>query len=626
MATTTTTIRPSAKVSDSGFTGTTASTGATSAVLAAISDASDNTYARKPASGSSYSATYALADPSPARPSSSEMVWYVTQNVRLVQGANGYLYVGGVNTSGAGLISRTISGAQGSILSTSTYSRSAGSSTMTVTTTAAHGLTTGDSVVVEGLTGTSVNGVYTVTVTSTTQFTYTSGATTAASGTTGGTISKPTTVSTSQYFDPTASTTAYAWSQTALQNLRANFIDSGTSAARARIFDVWYDVVTVPLPTVSISDIDGDSSAPYSVTTTTRPVLNFTYSQGDGVAQNGAQVRVFTSSKTDPTSDTGLVWDSGVLGNVSSVTIGDPNSTYPAGVDLANGTTYYVYVRVGSTPSGLAQNRIWSAWGSGTASSTITFSVSLTAPTTPTLTASWDAPTAKATLTVTGSSFATGSQVWSVQRSADGGTTWYAVRGATDGNSTAAGVAPSTWTVYDYEAERGTTTAGKTIRYRVKATGTLTAGGATVASPWSSSVTLSTTNSGTWVLRSFTTTTATAPAYDLVGARVLADVTVTREESVGVFRPLGRTTAVVVHGDLTGRDGEWEIIADATEWATLEQIVNGQRLVLVCDPFGGHRYVRIISREYDVLGAAAVPRYQVRVGYVEVGSDIAAGS
>lgn len=761
---TTTTIRPSAKISDAGFTGSKLSDGTTPTVLSAINDNSDNTYARKPASSTGYAAVYSLADPSPTRPSSSEFVWYIRQNVRLQQGTNGYLWVGGENASGQAHLSQLLIGAHGLAKTVSTYSRTAGSATVTVTTTTTHGLTSGDAITIEGMTaGAGLNGAFSVLSTglTTTQFQYTSTATTAQSGS-AGTVVKPVTVSQEFYYNPLNASGFYVWDSSTINVLRCSFSDSGTSAGRARIYDVSYDIVTTPLPTVSITDIDGDSSSPYSVTTTTRPVLNFTYAQADGVGQNGAQVRVFTSTKTDPTNDTALVWDSGVLGNVGSVTIGSPTTTYPSGVDLSNGTTYYVYVRVGTSPSGIAYNRVWSAWGSGTASSTITFSVSLTAPTAPTLTSSWNTANATTTLTISGSSFATGSQTFSIERSNDGGTTWYPVRGGTNmtsviataadpatplwvagantsvsndtstyrtsspslkltpaaigrvwANSTGATTVPvqagyaynatgyfkttsgtrnarlrfdwynatgfisatdgedvtansTGWTqatltanapttatylvvvatvdattsttdyqylddvivsaiIYDYEAERGTTIAGKTVKYRARANGVLTSGGATVSSAWQT-VNLATTNSGTWILRSFQDAATTTPLYDLVGARVLADVAIAREENVGVFRPLGRSYAVVIHGDLQGKDGEWTVMANATEWTTLEGILNGQKIVLVTDPFGIHRYVRITARSYTIRGGAASPWYEVNASYVEVGSDLAAGA
>lgn len=697
-----TTIVASSKISDAGFVGTKLSDGTSPSVLSSINDSSDNTYVRKPASNSAYEAVYALSDPSPARPAAGEFVWYIQQNVRLHQGTNGYLWVGATNASGQSHIGQVVSGAYGSTKTITTYSRTAGSATVTVSTgTVAHGLSIGDAITIEGMTaGAGLNGAFTVLATgfSTTGFQYTSTATTAQSGSTG-TVIKPATVTQQATYNALNPTGAYLWDQATINALRLDFIDQGTSAARARIYDISYDVYTTPLPVLAVTDVAASTPTPITaasfsrsgttatvsfaghgyatndyvlvlgvgapfdgfyqitvssssvftytvansgltsgsngsivkhvpsatVTSTTRPVLNFTYGQVDSVAQNGTQVRVFSSTKADPTDNANLVWDSGNLGNVGTVTLGAPNSTYPSGVDFTNGN-YHIYVRVGASPSGLTGNRAWSSWGSGTASSYSALTVSLTPPTIPTLTATWDSTNAKVDLVASvASAFSTGSQVWSIQRSNDGGTTWYAVRGATDVNSTAAGVTPSNFSISDYEAERGTTSSGTTVRYRVKATGTLTSGGATVASAWSTATTVSTTNAGTWILRSFTDTATATPAYDLRGARVLADVTIRREEAIGVFRPLGRTTAVVVHGDLEGRDGEWTIVAD-TDWTTLEGILNGQRIVLVLDPFGGHRYVRVISREYTIGGGAASPRYEVSVGYVEVGSDISAGA
>ena len=610
---TTTTIRPFSLNRNDGYSRTTASTGATSStsanVLSAVNDNSLDTYLRKDSGKGSILVWWNIADPSPALPSTSEFLSSVTLRCRMSQGSAGYLTAVLYSTSNRTVGQKVITGAVGvNGKAVSQYARSG--ATVTLTFASNHNLAVGDEIVVEGI-ATNINGSWTVAAGgfTTTTITYTSGTSgtiTTTSAPAGSVVSNVTSKDLTLYACPL--TSDGLWTQTRINDLSVALQDatSGTSGSRPRVYEVMALVTTSNLPAF------GAAPTISGATTTTRPTVNLgAYSQADSFSQNGVQVRVFTATKTDPSVTSDLVWDSGIIANTSSVQLGAANSAYPSGVDLTNGTTYYVFARTAADSSGTGNMQAWSAWGSGTATSTVSFTLSLTAPTTTSLTATWNSTTQTVALTATGAAYASGTQVFEIQRSNDGGTTYYPVRGASTLTPDGSYVATAT----DYEAARGAT-----VRYRWRAVGTVS--GQTVASAWTSAVTVTTTvtSGGGWTLRSLT---STGLDKEILGARVLTDVPVVQEESIGVFRPLGRSTPIVIHGDLEKHDGSWTILAQGTtEWTSLIGVINSQRLILCLDPFGGYKYVRVTNRDWNLSGVHNAPRYELRVGYVEVEGDL----
>ena len=135
----------------------------------------------------------------------------------------------------------------------------------------------------------------------------------------------------------TVSPNGQNWSQTLLNNLVVKIQDDAiTSGARANIYEVYVDVVTVTKPTVSVTAPTG------TVSTTSFPSINWTYAQADGLVENGYQIKIYDSATysatgfdpdtTEATVDTGEV--------ISQ----DDGATLD--VDLANSTTYRAYVQV----------------------------------------------------------------------------------------------------------------------------------------------------------------------------------------------------------------------------------------------------------------------------------------
>lgn len=611
---TSTTVRPDSTRKNDGFQTTTASTSTITSgnanILAALNDTTNDTFIQKPNTGF-YEWQGNVANPS--APASTDFVANVTYRVKMSQASTGNI-TAVLNTGSYQAAYGVISGSVGTSHGRTVTHYQRTGTTAKLTTSAAHGLAVNDQIVVQGVLA-ALNGAYTVTgvpTSTTVEYTTATSATVAQTATSAGAVvSQVVNKDLVAYAAPGTGTTPAierVWSSTQLNDIWVQLADSSTSTSqngRPRIYGLEVIVTTATLPAWSAAPTMSGT------TTNTRPTVNLkTYSQADSYAQNGVQVRVFTAAKTDPTVSSDLVWDSGTIDNVSDVQIG---------TDLTNGTTYYVYARTAADSSGSGSQRAWSAWGSGTATSTVSFTLNISPPTAPTLgTASWNATTQAVTLSATGAAYASGTQVFEFQRSNDSGTTWYPVRGAsalTPNGSYVAGVT-------DYEAARN-----KTVRYRVRAVGDVSgnlrasawtvtgSGGSNAAHPVTT-----VTNGGGWTLRSFT---STALDKEILGARVLTDVVIQQEESVGVFRPLGRTTPLVVHGDLEGHDGQWTIVANgATEWANLIGVINSQKLILCLDPFGTYKYVRVTGRDWTLTGAFNTPRYELRVQYVEVPGDL----
>lgn len=379
-----------------------------------------------------------------------------------------------------------------------------------------------------------------------------------------------------------------AWSQALLNEIMVQVTDYRDGASRAFIYELQVDVDTVTAPTTTVTSPSG------TITTTSKPDVAWSFTDPDGEAQAYYQVKVFTAAQYgvvgfDPTTAT-ATWDSGQIGS------GDGSASI--GVYLANSTTYRAYVRTGKTLNG---GPFWSDWAFSQ------FTISLTPPTTPTVTASFESATNRVLVTATGAA-PTGydSQTFAVERSDDGGTTWVAVRDASDLVPNSSNAAQ----VYDYEAARGVT-----VRYRARAIGVLADN--EVASAWSSAATVSVTNDGRWWWKALT-----APSLNLGGVSVLTDPGESITEDLGVFTPIGRSTPVVISGGLSGREGNYAlVVSGASAWTAFEPLLRHTGTLLVQSPFGDQRYVRIVERSVTLTGTTGAPRREVEVKYVEVSGD-----
>lgn len=609
------TLRPGSKSRDDGF-----GTAPLGTAVNVTTDSSDTSYIHKPSSltgGFSCVITFNMTDPSPAQPAAGTFIYYTRLRLRCygpagTYGAPSYNIGLGTSDTNAPTTNRgggyTTLNVPSTITTISSASRAAGGIT-TVNTAGAHTLAVGDLVWITGSsTGTPTgfpNGAWRVlTVPSSTQFTFQHSTTTASTvNATNGNVSLATNIDGAyQYVNPSGT----PWTQSNINGLVAyiNDVSFYGGSGSTRIYEAFADVVTATLPTVTSAwTIDGDSTSAYVVTTTTRPVISWTYSQAESLPQTAYAIKVFASDPGAGGAESATaLWSATGAGSTNSATVG---------VDLTTGSTYYVYVKVGTSGASGTSAANYGSWV-GTS-----FSVSLTAPTTPTLSsASWSAANQRTTISVTGgASYSAGSQEWQVQRSDDGGTTWKYVRGAF--RSTDASVAPTSWTVYDYEPVRG-----GTARYRVRSVGN--AAGVYLASTWTAGTNVSVTAVTTWQMLAFTASSLSGSV--LSDVKILGDLDLTQDETIGVFRPQGRTRPIVIHGSLTGEDGGYEILASTIALRdSYLALINSQKTVLVIDPFGEQKYVRFTGRTMRQTGPASAPRFYISATYVEVDSGLVAG-
>lgn len=384
----------------------------------------------------------------------------------------------------------------------------------------------------------------------------------------------------------TSSPDGATWNQARLDAVRIQVTDYRSTTDRAYVYELYADVDVANAPTCSVT------APTASVTTTAKPDVSWTYSDTDGDGQTFYQVKVFSQAQytagTFDVNTSTATWTSGRVNGSDTTTTVDEY--------LLDGT-YRAYVRVAKTING---EPFWSSWAFSQ------FVIDLVQPTAPSLTATFDSTLNKVTVVATGASAAGYDfQVFEVQRSTDQ-TTWVTVRDAEELSPNTSYVA----TITDYEAPRGLTN-----YYRSRAIAYL--GDNVVASDYGSTASVTVTNDGSWWLKAIT-----APSLNVGAVRILEGLDELIEEDLGIFRPKGRSTALVVSGTIYGRDGTYRIVTStSSEWDAVYAIARHQGAILVQDPFGDQKYIRLTARRWVTTGATSALRRQLDLTYVEASGD-----
>lgn len=377
-----------------------------------------------------------------------------------------------------------------------------------------------------------------------------------------------------------------AWDQDRVDALRVQLTDYRADSSRAFIYEAYIDADLATEPSASITSPSG------SVTDTSLPDVAWSYADPDGDGQAYYEVKIYTAAQlADPAFDpltTVPFWTSGEVASAEqSLAVGD---YLPAG-------TYTAYVRVAKPVNGTP---FWSDFDDAT------FVLALAPPPLPTLTATVALELGRIELTAIGAA-PTGfdDQVFQIQRSDDGGATWQWV---TSARSLVPDAAYQAY-VDDYEAPRGVA-----LQYRVRAVGTDTSPAGVIGTAWSTPVATTMPLDGKWWVKPIG-----RPSLNHGGARILAGLDEETVEEVGVFRPMGRRGAVVVAGTLGGEDGTYRVIASGdAEWALVWGWAALQTVLLVQDPGGGQKYIRVIRRSRTTTGATSALRRELALEYVEV--------
>jgi len=378
------------------------------------------------------------------------------------------------------------------------------------------------------------------------------------------------------------------WDQTRITGLRAQIQDNASGADLSTIYELFFDVVTTTQPSVTVNTPTG------TVSTTSAPDVAWSFTDTDGNDQAYYQVKVFTAAVYgaagfNPATST-AAWDSDVVTSAdSSVTVGQY---------LSDATTYRAYVR---TAKEVSNQPFWSPWAY------TEFLVDVVPPVTPSLTSVYSAVSNSVLLTITGGAL-TGtlsSQTFQVQRSDDSQSTWADVIGGS-----LLTVNPSYQaSLTDYAAPRAAT-----AYYRVRSIGV--SGDNAIVSAWSSSASAVVTNDSKWWFK-----VLDDPTLNVSSLKVSGGFDGNPDEQIGVFRPLGRSTAVVVTAGLMGEDGGFKIsTVGATEFDSVWAAITHLGVLLVQTPEPEQKFIRVIDRQYVRTGKLTNVHNVLTVKYVVVAS------
>ena len=109
------------------------------------------------------------------------------------------------------------------------------------------------------------------------------------------------------------------------------------------------------------------------------------------------------------------------------------------------------------------------------------------------------------------------------------------------------------------------------------------------------------------------------PTIRVDSLKVLLPHVQERTEQVGIYRPLGRTKAVVISSAISGNDGTYEFVTTTSdEWDDLFVVLTYQGVIFVIDPLGRTKYVRFLTRRWRETGPVDNLQRFVTVDYVEV--------
>ena len=398
-----------------------------------------------------------------------------------------------------------------------------------------------------------------------------------------GTNTSPTTF-TGPYY--TSAPDGSDWTQTNINNIRVKVEEYKDTTDRGKIYELYADVDIATQPTV------GTVSAPVGATSTTTPDITWTYVDTvDNSTQDYVHIKVFSSSQYNAAgwsvNTSTPTWTSGIVAQT------DQNSVVGT---LLVPAVYRCFVRVAKDINGTP---FWSDW------SYSEFTVSYTTQTVPTMAVAWSSTLGKASFVNQGTSLGVGmtSQYHQIQRSDDSGVTWADIR---DGSRASLNTSNQS-VISDYEAPRGIT-----AYYRCRAVG-IDSNSIEYPSGWSVTQQVLITNDDTWWFKCILD-----PTLNKGSVRVLKELDVFIDEPNTTFRPLGATKPIVVAGPLQGEDGGYNIkTVSETEWDAFYPLLTHQGKLLVQDPFGNQKYIRITDRKWIAETQSGNVYRDITLKYVE---------
>jgi hypothetical protein len=375
------------------------------------------------------------------------------------------------------------------------------------------------------------------------------------------------------------------WSQASINGLRAKVEEYSDSTDIGKIYELFIDVDVAAQPTVTVGAPSG------TITSTSAPDVTWTYADSDNETQSYYQMKVFSSAQYgaanfNATTST-ATYDSGEVASSDQTSV--------VGALLLNGQ-YRAYIRVAKAINGAP---FWSSYAY------TAFTISYTPPTVPSMAVAWSAAFGQASFTLSGN--ASGSyvsQYFQVERSDDSGVTYDYIRGGSNITPSGAYVG----TINDFEAPRLVT-----VYYRCRSVG-VDSNSNEFPSGWGTVQQVLITNDESWWFKCITNSN-----LNKGNIRVLKQINVKVIEPNTVFRPLGSNRPIVVSGPIQGEDGGYNIkTVTEAEWDSIQPLINHQGTLLVQDPFGNQKYIRIVNREYQAETQGGNIYRDINLTYVEV--------
>lgn len=326
-----------------------------------------------------------------------------------------------------------------------------------------------------------------------------------------------------------------------------------STSSTTRVYELYVDVAYALQPTTAVSAPSG------SVTTTTQPTVTWAHTAGtDGGPQSAFELAIFSAAEYgvagfNPATSPATYRSGTTTGSTSSLV---------SPVQLANSTSYRAYVRTAQTINGVLH---WADWAFSA------FSISITAPNVPTLTATADTPNGRVKIAVADTSAAVDLTYFEVARSTDTGLSWTTVRGDVAAGYIA--VVGQARTIYDYETPPSTGTIYRARAIKVDGTGNL------LVSAWSTS-----TSSVQWTTTDLWLKSPTEPTLSTM-FRLQMIPALDRDNGSSVFWPSGRATPIVASG--IRRSATGTLLFDTmntTERAALDALLDRNETLLMHGP------------------------------------------
>lgn len=386
------------------------------------------------------------------------------------------------------------------------------------------------------------------------------------------------------------------WTDAGADALTTAVIHGGPAVPTIKVYEHYIDVHYVILPVVTVTSPTG------TITNSNTPTIAWSSAfDSEGLwPYVYFDIKIYTAAQygaggfsPDTSSSTAA---SGIVATAAGNNFG---TSWVTNTILAD-ATYRAYIRVAQNVNGSLH---WSSWAFGG------FIINVTKPAVPTLAVTAESTSGRIKVDLTANAGSVTTDRMELQRSADSGATWGAVRN-TDGDDGLV-LSSTTRTIYDYEAPNGTTTS-----YRARAQHSYS--GVYASSAWSA------TGSATWTATDWWIKHPNVPALNLkLTNAMFSYANIDHAARQGVFQPLGAALPIVVSDTRGGATGSVIVmLSTAVLQNALDTLLDQSDTLLLQGPssdghpdryvrFGDHSSVRLVDRSWAKATKETLPWIEV---------------